>query len=117
MTGESEPQDRKAVLTGEQGRAVEANNLAFNSTLCVAGEAFGIVGTTAGLICRDAADSRRAVRTGDRTYIGTIAGLTGGEATNKTPLAIEIDHFVHIIAGVAIFTAIVCRRASKPCTC
>jgi magnesium-transporting ATPase (P-type) len=38
-----------------------------SSTLVVSGEGFGIV-----------------VRTGDHTFIGQIAGMTGGEADNKS---------------------------------
>ena len=64
--------------------AAEASNLAFNSTLVVAGEAWGVV-----------------VRTGDHTFIGQIASLTGGETGNKSPLAQEIDAFVRVISGIA----------------
>jgi hypothetical protein len=30
--------------------------------------------------------------------LGQIAHLTGGETGNRSPLAVEIDHFVHIIS-------------------
>lgn len=89
LTGESEPQERQLCLEGDPVRAVEARNILFNSTLVVSGEGFGIV-----------------VRTGDHTFIGQIAGLTGGEGDNKSPLAMEIDDFVKIISCIAIFTAI-----------
>ncbi|CAH7688077.1 hypothetical protein PPACK8108_LOCUS22980 [Phakopsora pachyrhizi] len=90
LTGESEPQERSYLPDGDPVRAVEARNLLFNSTLVVSGEGFGIV-----------------VRTGDHTFIGQIAGLTGGEPDNKSPLAMEIDHFVKIISFIAITTAII----------
>ncbi|EFP77177.2 hypothetical protein PGT21_010835 [Puccinia graminis f. sp. tritici] len=90
LTGESEPQERSVFAEGDPVRPVEARNLLFNSTLVVSGEGFGIV-----------------VRTGDHTFIGQIAGLTGGEADNKSPLAQEIDDFVKIISCIAIITAII----------
>lgn len=42
------------------------------------------------------------VNTGDRTIIGRIASLASGVENEKTPIAIEIEHFVDIIAGLAI---------------
>ncbi|KAF7323324.1 Cation-ATPase-N domain-containing protein [Mycena chlorophos] len=90
LTGESEPQERFPVAAGSEARAVEAQNLAFNSTLVVNGEAWGIV-----------------VRTGDHTFIGQIASLTGGESGNESPLAIEIGQFVVKISIIAIVFAIV----------
>lgn len=43
------------------------------------------------------------INTGDRTIIGRIATLASGVGNEKTPIAIEIEHFVDIIAGLAIF--------------
>ncbi|KAL0947648.1 hypothetical protein HGRIS_013735 [Hohenbuehelia grisea] len=90
LTGESEPQERGPCVYGSQGRTVEAENIVFNSTLIVNGEAWGVV-----------------VRTGDSTFIGQIASLTGGETGNKSPLANEIEHFVRIMSVIAITFAIV----------
>uniref|UniRef100_A0A8V5HDD2 Sodium/potassium-transporting ATPase subunit alpha n=1 Tax=Melopsittacus undulatus TaxID=13146 RepID=A0A8V5HDD2_MELUD len=42
------------------------------------------------------------INTGDRTIIGRIASLTSGVGNEKTPIAIEIEHFVYLVAGVAI---------------
>lgn len=42
------------------------------------------------------------INTGDRTIIGRIASLTSGVGNDKTPIAIEIEHFVYLVAGVAI---------------
>ncbi|KAI0263789.1 aminophospholipid-transporting P-type ATPase [Gloeopeniophorella convolvens] len=90
LTGESEPQERGPSLKGSPARPVEAENLTFNSTLVVNGEGWGIV-----------------VRTGDRTLIGQIAQLTGGESGNKSPLAVEISRFVMLVSTIAIVFAIV----------
>ncbi|KAF7974995.1 hypothetical protein HWV62_10595 [Athelia sp. TMB] len=89
LTGESEPQERHPLPDGSKSRPVEAENLVFNSTLVVNGEGWGIV-----------------VRTGDHTLIGQIAALTGTESGNKSPLAVEIGHFVVLISCIAIFFAI-----------
>ncbi|KAJ7067761.1 aminophospholipid-transporting P-type ATPase [Mycena belliarum] len=90
LTGESEPQERFPLSNGSQTRPVEAQNLAFNSTLVVNGEAWGVV-----------------VRTGDHTFIGQIASLTGGESGNESPLAVEIGQFVVKVSCIAVLFAIV----------
>ncbi|KAI9433924.1 aminophospholipid-transporting P-type ATPase [Lactarius indigo] len=90
LTGESEPQERGHVHKGSSARPVEAENLAFNSTLVVNGEAWGVV-----------------VRTGDHTLIGQIARLTGGETGNQSPLAVEISRFVIMVSTIAIIFAVV----------
>jgi len=90
LTGESEPQERIALPDGSRNRPVEAENLVFNSTLVVSGEAYGLV-----------------VRTGDHTLIGQIAKLTGGESGNKSPLGVEIAHFVMTISIIAILIALI----------
>ena len=35
--------------------------------------------------------------------MGRIANLASGLGTGKTPIAQEIEHFIHIITGVAVF--------------
>ncbi|PPQ82387.1 hypothetical protein CVT25_008348 [Psilocybe cyanescens] len=90
LTGESEPQERFALPHGSKKRPVEADNLVFNSTLVVNGEGWGAV-----------------VRTGDHTFIGQIASLTGGESGNESPLAVEIARFVVIVSCIAILFAII----------
>uniref|UniRef100_A0A3P8X101 Sodium/potassium-transporting ATPase subunit alpha n=1 Tax=Cynoglossus semilaevis TaxID=244447 RepID=A0A3P8X101_CYNSE len=87
LTGESEPQSRSPDCTHDN--PLETRNVAFFSTNCVEGTARGIV------IC-----------TGDRTVMGRIATLTSGLETGKTPIAKEIEHFIHIITGVAVFLGI-----------
>ena len=34
--------------------------------------------------------------------MGRIANLASGLGSGKTPIAIEIEHFIHIITGVAV---------------
>ncbi|XP_078511557.1 potassium-transporting ATPase alpha chain 1 [Lissotriton helveticus] len=84
LTGESEPQARTPEYTHES--PLETRNIAFFSTMCLEGTATGVI-----------------INTGDRTIIGRIATLASGVENEKTPIAIEIEHFVDIIAGLAIF--------------
>ncbi|OCT73467.1 potassium-transporting ATPase alpha chain 1 [Xenopus laevis] len=84
LTGESEPQTRSPEYTHES--PLETRNIAFFSTMCLEGTAIGVI-----------------INTGDRTIIGRIATLASGVGNEKTPIAIEIEHFVDIIAGLAIF--------------
>ncbi|KNE56654.1 Na,H/K antiporter P-type ATPase, alpha subunit [Allomyces macrogynus ATCC 38327] len=88
LTGEAEPQERKPIKTHDN--PLETANLAFNSSLVVAGEGFGIV-----------------IRTGDDTVIGQIAGMTNSEKKRPSPLNTEIENFVKIIGTIAILTGII----------
>ncbi|KAI1314386.1 hypothetical protein EDD11_002212 [Mortierella claussenii] len=88
LTGETDPQDRNP--NNDHKNPLEARNLAFNGSLVVNGEGYGLV-----------------IRTGDNTVLGQIAGLTAGEGSGKSPLTREIDDFVKIIASIAIITAVV----------
>ncbi|KAK9395032.1 potassium-transporting ATPase alpha chain 2 [Crotalus adamanteus] len=83
LTGESEPQSRSCEFTHEN--PLETKNIGFYSTTCLEGTATGMV-----------------INTGDNTIIGRIASLASGVGNEKTPIALEIEHFVHIVAGVAI---------------
>ena len=38
--------------------------------------------------------------------MGRIANLASGLGSDKTPIAIEIEHFIHIITGVAVFLGV-----------
>ncbi|XP_015785095.1 sodium/potassium-transporting ATPase subunit alpha [Tetranychus urticae] len=87
LTGESEPQTRSPEKTHDN--PLETRNLAFFSTNCVEGTATGI-----------------AIQTGDRTVMGRIANLASGLEMGQTPIAKEIEHFIHIITGVAFFLGI-----------
>lgn len=46
------------------------------------------------------------VNTGDRTVMGRIATLASGLEGGRTPIAVEIEHFIHIITGVAVFLGV-----------
>ncbi|XP_031954370.1 sodium/potassium-transporting ATPase subunit alpha-1 [Corvus cornix cornix] len=87
LTGESEPQTRSPDFSHEN--PLETRNIAFFSTNCVEGTARGIV-----------------ISTGDRTVMGRIASLASGLEGGKTPIAVEIEHFIHLITGVAVFLGV-----------
>ncbi|KAJ3104764.1 hypothetical protein HDU96_008828 [Phlyctochytrium bullatum] len=88
LTGEAEPQER--VSNNSMQNPLEATNLAFNGTLAVSGEAYGVV-----------------IRTGDSTVLGQIAGLTNKEKKSASPLTQEINRFVAIIGTLAISSAVI----------
>lgn len=46
------------------------------------------------------------VYTGDRTVMGRIATLASGLEGGQTPIAAEIEHFIHLITGVAVFLGV-----------
>ncbi|XP_040308386.1 sodium/potassium-transporting ATPase subunit alpha-4 [Herpailurus yagouaroundi] len=87
LTGESEPQSRSPDFSHEN--PLETRNICFFSTNCVEGTARGIV-----------------IATGDSTVMGRIASLTSGLETGKTPIAVEIEHFIHLITAVAVFLGV-----------
>merc|ERR1719354_67163 len=84
LTGESEPQSRAVRCTHDN--PLESKNVMFFSTNCVEGSAVGIV-----------------IKRGDDTVMGRIASLASGLESGETPIAKEIEHFIHIITGVAVF--------------
>jgi len=88
LTGESEPQSRGSDFTHDN--PLETKNLAFFSTNAVEGTAKGIV-----------------ISIGDNTVMGRIAGLASGLSSGETPIAKEIEHFIHLITGVAVFLGVV----------
>jgi len=87
LTGESEPQARGPEFTHEN--PLETKNLAFFSTNAVEGTCVGMV-----------------VNIGDNTVMGRIAGLASGLEGGQTPIAKEIEHFIHIITAVAVFLGV-----------
>merc|ERR1712227_202624 len=87
LTGESEPQSRDA--EDSKVEVLEAKNIAFFSTNCVEGSALGIV-----------------IRCGDNTVMGRIAALASNVDSGDSPIAQEIEHFIHIITGVAVFLGV-----------
>ncbi|XP_072281762.1 potassium-transporting ATPase alpha chain 2-like [Pyxicephalus adspersus] len=88
LTGESEAQPRGVDCTDDN--PLETKNLGFYSTTCLEGTASGIV-----------------INTGDRTVIGRIASLASQVGDQKTPIALEIEHFVHLISGLAVGVGII----------
>lgn len=84
LTGESEPQSRSVLCTHES--PMETKNLAFFSTSAIEGTGRGVV-----------------IGTGDHTLMGRIAGLASRLEHTETPISKEMDHFVSVISGVAIF--------------
>merc|ERR1719379_310923 len=88
LTGESEPQARDA--EDSKAEVLEAKNIAFFSTNCVEGSARGIV-----------------IRCGDNTVMGRIAALASNVDSGDSPIAQEIEHFIHIITGVAVVLGVV----------
>ena len=67
----------------------ETKNVGFFGTSCPAGEGKGV-----------------CFRTGDSTVIGQIANLASSAESAETPLSIEIERFIKIISGVAIFLGV-----------
>lgn len=87
LTGESEAQSR--TTENSQENPMEATNLAFFGTNCAKGKATGLV-----------------IKTGDDTLIGSITGLMTSTENKKTPIAVEIEHFIHVVSGVAVFLGV-----------
>jgi sodium/potassium-transporting ATPase subunit alpha len=87
LTGESEPQARTPEFTNDN--PLETKNIAFFSTNCNEGSAKGVV-----------------IKCGDDTVMGRIATLASGLEAGDTPIAREIEHFIHIITGVAVFLGV-----------
>ncbi|XP_055062189.2 sodium/potassium-transporting ATPase subunit alpha-1 [Misgurnus anguillicaudatus] len=87
LTGESEPQTRNPDFSHDN--PLETKNIAFFSTNCVEGTARGVV-----------------INTGDHTVMGRIAMLATSLDGGQTPIAREIEHFIHIISGVAVFLGV-----------
>jgi len=89
MTGEPEPQPRTPEVNPEGTVGLEATNVAFYGTNVTGGTATGII-----------------IATGDNTVIGKIAHLATTSEEEPTPISIEIEHFIHIVSGVAIFLGV-----------
>ena len=68
---------------------METKNLGFFSTNAVEGTATGMV-----------------VNTGDNTVMGRIANQASGLGAGKTPIALELEHFIYTITGVAVFLGV-----------
>jgi len=84
LTGESMPEPRTTKTEKEGLPPTEAHNLAFFGTTVLKGTATCVVHAT-----------------GDNTFLGKIAAGIKSSRTKST-LEYQIEHFVHIIAAVAI---------------
>ena len=87
LTGESEPQKRKAICTHED--PLETQNLCFFGTQVPEGSCKGVV-----------------ISTGDKTVMGRIAALAMSTTNEQTPINREIHHFILIISTIAIFLGV-----------
>lgn len=87
LTGESEPQRRHKECTHEN--LLETANCAIAYTYAVEGTATGIVFATA-----------------DNTIMGRIAFLTSSLTQTITPIAREINKFIHLITAIAVMLGI-----------
>lgn len=83
LTGEPEP--LKRILDCTDDNPLETKNLCFFGTFIPQGSGKGVV-----------------IRVGDKTVMGRIAKLATTTNVEMTPIAREINHFVHIIAVVAV---------------
>ncbi|TYZ57510.1 hypothetical protein PybrP1_004353 [[Pythium] brassicae (nom. inval.)] len=88
LTGEPEPLKRIPDCTDDN--PLETKNLCFFGTFIPQGSGRGVV-----------------IRVGDKTVMGRIAKLATSTGVAMTPIAREINHFVHIIAAVAVTIGIV----------
>jgi sodium/potassium-transporting ATPase subunit alpha len=84
LTGENEPIE--CTVQKQSDMVTEAKNFVFNSSLVMEGDARGVV-----------------VRTGDHTFIGSIAGLAGQTRNTKSSLEIEVEHVVRVSLRYALF--------------
>jgi magnesium-transporting ATPase (P-type) len=83
LTGEPEHLARSDKCTHDA--AWETKNVAFYGTFCVQGSCSAFV-----------------VRTGDETAVGQIAKAVTQEEKPPTTMELEIEHFIHLVSGVAI---------------
>lgn len=87
ITGEAEPQLRSLRCTHEE--ILECRNMVFSGTLVQSGNGKAVV-----------------FGTGKNTQIGSLAVLTERTETVETPLRKELNHFIKVISGIAIFLGI-----------
>mmetsp|Transcript_7365 Transcript_7365/g.15993 ORF Transcript_7365/g.15993 Transcript_7365/m.15993 type:complete len:1114 (-) Transcript_7365:342-3683(-) len=85
LTGESLPEPRLTTPEGPTLAIMEARNICFFGTTVVKGRMQGIV-----------------FRTGDHTFLGQIAAKMTTATRTRSSLEVQIEHFVHIIAFVAL---------------
>jgi sodium/potassium-transporting ATPase subunit alpha len=89
LTGEAEPQKRSPGCSDAEN-AMRSRNVAFFGTDCESGIGMGVV-----------------VRIGDETAIGCIAQGTILQEKPATLMTQEIEHFIHIIAIIAVIIGVI----------
>eukprot|EP01137_Pigoraptor_chileana_P008588 Opistho-2@55633 len=89
LTGESVPTNCTVEATNNDMH--ETRNIALMGTYITEGEATGV-----------------AIATGERTIMGKVALLASRAKPKSTILQKEIQHFVHIIAALALCTGTIC---------
>lgn len=87
LTGEPDQIKKGPKLVHET--VIESNNLLFFGTLCPSGTCDGIV-----------------VNIGDNTFMGRISAITTGTKENLSPIKVEINRFVFLVSGVAVFLGV-----------
>uniref|UniRef100_W5M0Y2 Sodium/potassium-transporting ATPase subunit alpha n=1 Tax=Lepisosteus oculatus TaxID=7918 RepID=W5M0Y2_LEPOC len=92
LTGESEPQTRSPEYTHDN--PLETRNIAFFSTNCVEEISFFLY-RGAVCVCGGVGGGR-----------GFLRLLNSGLEVGRTPISMEIEHFIHIITGVAVFLGV-----------
>ena len=89
LTGESQPVLRSADLHDTRGPLLEARDLVFSGTACVAGEARALV-----------------FATGMQTELGRIAALTQRVEVEESPLERQVRRVAWLIALVAVLVGL-----------
>merc|ERR1719506_1548584 len=84
LTGESVPEPRQVMPDGPTSPMLEARSMMFLGTTLVKGRIYALV-----------------VYTGDATALGNIAQSIN-KSRARSSLELQIEHFVHLIAGVAM---------------
>lgn len=80
------------------GLLLSFHDISVNSRICVTCQINVLCppGTARGIV----------IATGDRTVMGRIATLASELEVRRTPINIEIEHFIRIITGVAVFLGV-----------
>jgi calcium-translocating P-type ATPase len=101
ITGESLPVEKNAHYINEETEIAEQHNMVFLGTTIVGGSATGVV-----------------VKTGNKTYLGTIAKQTSGAKQEKSPLVIKFSRFARRIGAIVVLSSlmIIYLEASKGAT-
>ncbi len=91
LTGESKSVERSAApLPAIRGDPLDSSNVVFAGTFVTSGSGLAVVAATAGA-----------------TRLGGISRLTGQVVRRPTPLRVQLDRAVYLIAGLAVLTGVV----------